>query len=218
MKQYVVIGCGRFGKNLALKLSELDQEVLAIDINEDIINDIGQYVTHAVVADVTTEGVLHDLGVQNFDVVIIGITGNFEASILVAAVVKKMGIKTIIAKAKDTLHGEIMMQIGADKVIIPEKESGIRLANNLTKRSVIDFMEVSKVFSIMEIQTPKKWANKELGKLNIRKNFKINIVGIVRKDETVIDFEQNYVLEESDILLIIGKTEDIEDLIKIANA
>lgn len=217
MKQFVVIGCGRFGRNLAFRLSELGQEVLVIDENEDIINDIGQYVTQAVTADVTNEGVLYDLDVQDFDVVIVAMTSNFEASILVTAIVKDMGIDTIIVKARDTLHGEIMMKIGANKVILPEKEAGIRLANYLSKGSVIDFMELSDAYSIIEVQTPEKWIDKELQNLNIRKKAKIKIVGIVKKDETIIDLTQNYKLKKTDNLLIIGKTIDLEELISIAN-
>ena len=217
MKQFVVIGCGRFGRNLALRLAELGQEVLVIDENEDIINDIGQYVTQAVTADVINEGVLYDLGVQDFDVVIVAMTSNFEASILVTAIAKDMGIDTIIVKARDTLHGEIMMKIGANKVILPEKEAGIRLANYLSKGSVIDFMELSDAYSIIEVQTPEKWIDKELQNLNIRKKAKIKIVGIVKKDETIIDLTQNYKLKKTDNLLIIGKTIDLEELISIAN-
>lgn len=217
MKQFVVIGCGRFGRSLALRLSELNQEVLAIDRNEDIINEVSNYVTHAVTADVTIEGLLSDLGVQNFDVAIIGMTSNFEASVLAAAAVKELKIKTVIAKVKDPLHGEIMLKIGVDKVIIPEKDSGIRLANKLTKRRVLDLMEVSQEFTIIEIQIPNKWANKELKTLNIRKKFGVNIVGIVKKECTIIDFEENYKLEESDILLVIGKTEDLDDLVNMTS-
>lgn len=160
MKQFVVIGCGRFGKSLALKLSELNQEVLVIDQDEDVVNEISPFVNYAVTADVTAEGVLEDLGVQNFDVVIIGMSSNFEASVLVTATAKELGVDTVIAKVKDTLHGKIMTKIGADKVIIPEKETGLRLAHSLTKKSIIDFIEVSEEFSLMEIKAPKNWTNK----------------------------------------------------------
>lgn len=217
MKQFAVIGCGRFGKSLALKLAELNQEVLVIDEDEDIVNEIGPYVNQAVTADVMAEGVLEDLGIQNFDTVIIGMSSNFEASILVTTAAKELGVKTVIAKVKDSLHGAIMKKIGADKVIIPEKETGFRLAHTLTKKSIIDFIEFSDEFSMMEVQTPKKWINIELKDLNIRSKYNLTIIAIKNKENTIINPGPNVLLESEDTLLVVGKTLDIEELVNISN-
>lgn len=217
MKQFAVIGCGRFGKSLALKLAELNQEVLVIDQDEDIVNEIGPYVNQAVTADVMAEGVLEDLGIQNFDTVIIGMSSNFEASILVTTAAKELGVKTVIAKVKDSLHGAIMKKIGADKVIIPEKETGFRLAHTLTKKSIIDFIEFSDEFSMMEVQTPKKWINIELKDLNIRSKYNLTIIAIKNKENTIINPGPNVLLESEDTLLVVGKTLDIEELVNISN-
>ncbi len=217
MKQFAVIGCGRFGKSLALKLAELNQEVLVIDQDEDLVNEIGPYVNQAVTADVMAEGVLEDLGIQNFDTVIIGMSSNFEASILVTTAAKELGVKTVIVKVKDSLHGSIMEKIGADKVIIPEKETGLRLAHTLTKKSIIDFIEFSDEFSIMEVQTPKKWINIELKDLNIRSKYNLTIIAIRNKNNTIINPGPDILLESEDTLLVVGKTLDIEELVNISN-
>ncbi|QQK07520.1 potassium channel family protein [Miniphocaeibacter halophilus] len=217
MKQFVVIGCGRFGKSLALKLSELNQEVLVIDQDEDVVNEISPSVTYAVTADVTAEGVLEDLGVQNFDVVIIGMSSNFEASVLVTATAKELGVDTVIAKVKDTLHGKIMTKIGADKVIIPEKETGLRLAHSLTKKSIIDFIEVSEEFSLMEIKAPKNWTNKMIKDLEIRNKYNLSIIAVRRNEDIIINPEADLVIGSSDVLSVVGKTSDIEELVNITN-
>lgn len=217
MKQFVVIGCGRFGKSLALKLSELDQEVLVIDEDEDIINEISPYVTQAVVADVTVEGVMESLGIQNFDVVIIGMSSNFEASVLATAYAKELGVGTVVVKVRDSLNGKIMTKIGADSVIIPEKESGHRLAHSLTKKGIVDFIEVSEEFSMMEVMAPKSWVKDKIHDLDIRNKFKVSIIAVRRGEETFINPDPNYVISEKDTLLVIGKTTDIENLVNITN-
>lgn len=217
MKQFVVIGCGRFGKSLALKLSELDQEVLVIDQEEEVINEISPYVTQAVVADVTVEGVMKDLGIQNFDVVIIGMSSNFEASVLATANAKELGVKTVVAKVKDSLNGKIMRKIGADSVIIPEKESGLRLAHHLTKGGIIDFIEVSEEFSMMEVVTPKSWINSKIHDLDVRNKYKVSIIAIRRGEETFINPGPDYVITKNDTLLVLGRTIDVEGLVNITN-
>ena len=217
MKQIVVIGCGRFGKSLALKLAELDQEVLVIDQDEDVINEIAPYVTHAVTADVVTEGVMEDLGVQNFDVVVIGMSSNFEASVLATTVAKELGVKTVIAKVKDSTHGKILRKIGADEVIIPEKETGLRLAHVLTKNSIVDFIELSDEFSMIEIEAPSIWVNRKIEDIDIRNKYKISIIAIRNSTGTHINPNADFVIDKDDILLVVGKTEDVEALVSITN-
>ncbi|WP_099203306.1 potassium channel family protein [Miniphocaeibacter massiliensis] len=217
MKQIVVIGCGRFGKALALKLVELDQEVLVIDQDEDVINEIAPYVTHAVAADVIAEGVMEDLGVQNFDVVVIGMSSNFEASVLATTVAKELGVKFVIAKVKDTAHGKILKKIGADEVIIPEKESGLRLAHVLTKNSIVDFIELSDEFSMIEVKAPNIWVKHKIEDLDIRNKYKISIIAIRNNTGTHINPISSSIIDKEDILLVVGRTEDVESLVDITN-
>src|SRR5690625_199463 len=155
MKQFVVIGCGRVGKSLATNLSELDHEVLLIDNNKDTVDEMSRIVTHAVCADVTVEGTLEALGVQNFDTVIIGISSNLEAAIMATVEAKDLGVGTVIVKVKDSIHGNIIAKVGADRIIIPEKDAGVRLAHNLSSLKIVDYIEVSDEFSLMEVKDPK---------------------------------------------------------------
>ena len=147
MKQYVVIGCGRFGSSVAKTLYELGNDVLAIDRNEEIVQEIYEYVTHAVQADVMDENVLKELGIRNFDVVIVSIGSDLEASILATLIAKELGVKVVIAKAQSELHGKVLSKIGADKVIFPERDMGVRVGHNLVSSNILDFIELSPDFS-----------------------------------------------------------------------
>ncbi|MEJ8751092.1 TrkA family potassium uptake protein [Lagierella sp. ICN-221743] len=217
MKQFAVIGCGRFGKALAIKLSELEQQVLAIDIDENVINEISSYVTHAVTANVTVEGVLEELGIQNFDVVVVGMSSHFEASVLVTTIAKELGVPTVVVKARDSFQAKIMYKIGADKVIIPEKESGLRLAHSMVKEEILDFIEVSKEFSMMEVQAPKTWVNQKIIDLGIRQDDNLTIMAIRRDDEDIINPSPQEVINKKDVLLLLGPTDNIEALVKNSN-
>ena len=217
MKQFAVIGCGRFGKALAIKLSELEQEVLAIDIDENVINEISSSVTHAVTANVTVEGVLEELGIQNFDVVVVGMSSHFEASVLVTTIAKELGVPTVVVKARDSFQAKIMYKIGADKVIIPEKESGLRLAHSMVKEEILDFIEVSKEFSMMEVQAPKTWVNQKIIDLGIRQDDNLTIMAIRRDDEDIINPSPQEVINKKDVLLLLGPTDNIEALVKNSN-
>lgn len=212
MKQFVVIGCGRFGKSLATGLADLDHEVLLIDNNQDTVEEMSKIVTHAVCADVTVEGTLEALGVQNFDTAIIGISSNIEAAIMATVEAKELGVKTVIVKAKDTTHGNIMDKLGADRIIIPERDAGVRLAHNLTSSKIVDYIEVSDEFSLMEVKSPSVWCKKSIESLNIRENYGVTIVGIRSKSNAIINPSPKYKIELGDILLVIGKVTDIENL------
>ncbi|WP_300408288.1 TrkA family potassium uptake protein [Lagierella sp.] len=217
MKQFAVVGCGRFGKALAIKLSELDQEVLAIDKDEEVINELSSYVTHAVTANITVEGVLEELGIQNFDVVIVGMSANFEASVLVTTISKELGVPTVVVKVKDSFQGKIMTKVGADKVIIPEKESGYRLAHSLVKGGILDFIEVSDEYSMMEVKAPATWIDRKIIDLGIRQDDDLTIIAIRRDNEDIVNPSPQEIIEEKDILLVLGPTSHVEALVKITN-
>lgn len=217
MKQFAVIGCGRFGKALAIKLSELDQEVLVIDKDENIINEISPYVTHAVTADVAVEGVMEELGIQNLDVVIVGMSSNFEASVLVTTISKELGVPTVVVKVKNGFQGDIMTKIGADKVIIPEKESGYRLAHSLVKGGILDFIEVSNDYSMMEVKAPLTWIDKKIIDLGIRQDDNLTIIAIRRDKQDIINPSPQEIIDSKDVLLVLGPTKNVESLVKISN-
>lgn len=162
MKQFAVIGCGRFGSSVAKTLYKLGNDVLAIDRDGEIIQDISDSVTHAAEADVMDENVLKDLGIRNFDVVIVSIGSDLEASIMATLVAKELGVKTVVAKAQNELHAKVLYKIGADKVIFPERDMGVRVAHNLVSTNILDFIELSPDYSIVEINAISEWENKAL--------------------------------------------------------
>lgn len=214
-KEFMIIGCGRFGRSVAVTLAELGHEVLVIDKDEDTINEISTSVTHAVLADVMIEGTLESLGIHNMDEVIVAMGSNFEASLMATAVAKENNVKTVIAKVSDKIHGRIMKKVGADRVIIPEKDSGIRLAYNISTSNILDYIEVSDDFSIMEVKPPKSWIGRSLAQLDIRNNYGVTVVAVKEEEvnEINVNPQPSYIFDESDIILVLGKYKKIEEIV-----
>ncbi len=213
-KQFVVIGLGRFGSSVALTLEEADCEVLAVDINEERVNDISAHVTYSVQADVTDENALRALGIRNFDVAVVAV-GDLQSSILISMLCKEMGIKYVLAKAKDDLHSKVLYKVGVDKVIFPERDMGIRIGHNLVSSNILDFIEFSPNYSLIELGMQDGWKNKSLKELDFRKRYGINIIAIKSPDGDVnISPMADYVLSKDDILVVIGSTESLHKLEK----
>lgn len=210
MKQFAVIGCGRFGSSLAKTLYNLGHDVLAIDKDEELVQEISDSVTHAVQADVMDENVMKDLGLRNFDVVIVSIGSNLEASIFSTLIAKELGVKKVIAKAQSELHGKLLKQIGADKIVFPERDMGVRVAHNLVSTNILDFIELSPDYSIVEIKAIPAWENKTLKELKLPTKYGINVMAIKRDDLINVSPNADDKILEGDILVIIGDTEDIE--------
>lgn len=212
MKQYVVIGCGRFGSNVARTLNSLGNEVLAIDIDHEKIQYISKEVTYGVQADVTDENALRGLGIGGFDVAIVSIGSNYQASIMATLMAKELGVNRVIAKADDALHGKVLSKIGADKVIYPERDMGIRVAHNLVSSNILDFIELSPDYSILEVTALEQWANKTLKELKLPSKYGINVMAIKReKDINVSPYADDIILK-NDILVVIGNTLDIKKI------
>ena len=203
-KQFVVIGLGRFGYSIAKTLHSLDYDVLAIDRSEDIVQQISDEVTHAVQLDATDENALKSLGVRNFDVAIVAIGEDIQASIMVTLLLKELGVKYIMAKAQNEKHEKVLQKIGADRVILPEKEMGIRIANNLSTTNILDYIELSPDYSIMEVKALKEWENKTLKELRLRSTYGINIVAIKRGEDVIISPLAEDIIMEDDIIITIG--------------
>lgn len=203
-KQFVVIGLGRFGYSIAKTLHSLDYDVLAIDRSEDIVQQISDEVTHAVQLDATDENALKSLGVRNFDVAIVAIGEDIQASIMVTLLLKELGVKYIMAKAQNEKHEKVLQKIGADRVILPEKEMGIRIANNLSTTNILDYIELSPDYSIMEVKALKEWENKTLKELKLRSTYGINIVAIKRGEDVRISPLAEDIIMEDDIIITIG--------------
>lgn len=211
-KQYLVFGLGRFGTSVAKTLCELGQEVLAADSDAEAINAIAPYVTQAVQMDVTDEGVLATLGVNNFDAAIVSIGHDIRASVLVCVLLKELGIPCLIAKANDELHAKVLRKIGVDRVVFPEREMGARIARSILAPNVLDLMNLSDDYQMIEIHVPQKWIGNSLIGLNVRRRYGLNILAVHRQDRFLVSPAPDMLFETDDILLVMGKKEDIERL------
>jgi trk system potassium uptake protein TrkA len=210
-KQFVVIGCGRFGEAVSTKLIELGKEVMVVDISEDIIQNISQTVTYAVQADATDENSIKSLGIRNFDVAIVSIGTNIQASLMV----KELGVKKVVAKAQNELHAKILYKIGADKVVFPEREMGIKVAKSLVSKNVLDFIELAPDYSVMEVLALDEWVGKTLIEIDMRSKFGINVMAIKHEEDINISILGSYLIKKNDILIVIGNNEDLNKIERV---
>ncbi len=213
-KQFVAIGCGRFGSSVALKLMDLDNEVMVVDKNEEIIQNIADKVTYAVQADATDENTIKSLGIRNFDVAIISIGEDIQSSILVTLMAKELGVKYVVAKAQNELHGKVLYKIGADRVVFPEREMGIRIAKNLVSDNILDYIELAPDYSIMEVVALAEWLGKSLKEINMRSTFGINVMAIKHGLDINIAVGPDDLVKEGDVLVVIGHNEDLKKIEK----
>jgi len=214
-KQFVVIGLGIFGSSMARTLQALGNDVLAIDKKESLVQEIADEVTQAVVLDATDENALRSIGIDNFDVAIITIGEDIQSSIMVTILVKELGVKYIIAKAKNDLHGKVLRKIGVDRVVLPEKEMAIRVAHNLVSSNILDYIEFSSDYTIMEIEVPNKWIGKLIKDLRIRTKYGINVIAIKRNEKVIISPLGEEVLLKNDIIIAIIQSEDLDKIEKL---
>ena len=210
MKTYVVAGLGRFGTAVALRLSELGNEVMVIDRNSDAIQQISSYVTHAVVGDAQDQVVLRTLGVRNFDCAIVAIGSDLSASVLATLNFKELGIPLVICKAHDASHRKVLEKVGADRVVIPEQESARKLAQSLSSPNVMEFIELSKDYGIVEFEAPGRWVNKTLRQLNIRAKAGVNVIAVRTQETTLISPGPDYEIEKTNIIIALGRYEDLD--------
>ncbi|MGL4774586.1 MAG: potassium channel family protein [Clostridium sp.] len=211
-KQYVVIGLGRFGESVAKTLYSLGNDVLVIDQDEEMIQEISDSVTHAVQMDATDENALRTLGIRNFDVAVVTIGSNIQSSVMATLIVKELGVKYIIAKGNSELHAKVLYKIGADRVILPEKDMGVRVAHNLVSSSIIDYIELSPDYSIIEIESLKEWQGKTLRELKLRSSYGINVMAIKTQDEINLAPAADTILSHGDIIVAIGSGEELSKL------
>ncbi|TVY03940.1 potassium channel family protein [Paenibacillus cremeus] len=209
-KQYAVIGLGRFGSSLASELVSLGFEVLGIDKDEESVDQMSEKLTHAVVADATDEEVVRSLGLRNFDCAIVAIGDDIQASILAAILLKELGVKMVVAKALSELHGKVLEKIGVDRVIFPERDMGVRVANQLASPNLLDYIELSHDYTIAELAVPKRLSGSTLEDLNPRARFGCSVVAINKKGGVIIAPTASDRVEERDIMVVIGTNEQVE--------
>ena len=206
-KQYLVIGLGRFGSSLAITLCQRGAEVLAIDSDMDLVEEHRSLLTEVMQADAMDKSVLEEIGVENFDVAVVTIGSDIRSGGTITMLLKEMGAKYVIAKADDEFHGRMLTKLGADKVVFPERDMGQRMAHNLLSEKILDFIELSPDYSLMEIRPQAGWLNRPLGELNLRARHRINIVAI-RSGENVNPMpDMNTCIGENDVLLVVAATQ-----------
>lgn len=211
-KQFIVIGLGRFGTSVAETLYDLGNDVLAVDSDEEVVQNVSEKVTHAVQLDANDENSLRALGISNFDVAIISIGSDIQASILATLLVKEMGVKHVVAKANTALHAKVLYKIGANRVIFPEKDMGMRVAHNLCSSSILDYIELSPDFSIAEIVSPKEWEDHSLRELNLRATYGVNVMAIKRNNEIDVSPSADEIIMPGDVIVAIGGTEELNSI------
>ncbi|BCZ47029.1 potassium transporter Trk [Clostridium gelidum] len=208
-KQFVILGLGRFGASIATTVYNLGHDVLAIDKDEDRIQEIADNVTHAVQMDATDENSLKTLGIRNFDVAVVTIGNNIQASIMATLLVKEMGVKYIIAKGNSDMHAKVLYKIGADRVILPEHDMGVRVAHNLVSSNILDYIELSAEHSMVEIEALSEWNNKSIKDIKIRGKYGINVVAVKNGNSIKVSPSAEYVIKDKDVLVALGTSEDL---------
>ncbi|GEN55478.1 potassium transporter Trk [Halobacillus litoralis] len=208
-KEFAVIGLGRFGGSICRELSREGMEVLALDLDEDKVNEYRDIASHAVIADSTDENVLKELGFRNIDHVIVAIGDNIQASMLTTLILKEMGIKMITVKAQNDYHEKILNKIGADQVVHPERDMGKRIAHNIISNNILDYIELSDDHSVVEVKAGSKMGGQTLVDLDIRAEYGCNVVAIKRDKDVIVSPMATEEIKESDVLIVIGADKDI---------
>ena len=206
MKSFVIIGLGRFGSQVARRLYQQGCEVLAIDTDSELVQQVSEDVTQAVVADARDKGVLRALGVKEFDCGIIAIGDSLADSVLATMNLKELGVAHIVCKAYDETHRQVLKKLGADRVVIPEQENADRLAKSLSSLNVLDYIELSEDYGIVEVPAPASWQDKSLIELNVRAKLGLNILAIKRDGHITVSPAADFRIAAGDILVVLGDT------------
>jgi trk system potassium uptake protein TrkA len=209
-KLFVVIGLGRFGSSVAQTLFSMGYDVMAIDLDEELIDQMKDKVTYGVTADALEERVLESLGVRNFDVAIVAIGNDIQASILITLTLKELGVKRVVAKAINERHGRVLEKLGADKIVYPERDMGERVAHYLVSANLLDYIEISDKYSLSEVTTPQNMVNKSLKQTNLRVKYGVNVIAIKRGDNLIVAPPGEEVLKPEDVLICIGRTQALD--------
>lgn len=215
MKSFLLIGLGRFGRHVARKLSELDHSVLAVDIDEQRVNDILPIVTNAQIGDATNEEFLGSLGVGNFDACIVAIGDDFQSSLEATSILKDLGAKKVISRAATDVHEKFLRRNGADEVVYPEKQLAGWTAISCTADNIMDYIEIDSDHSVLEVDLPDGWEGKTVAEVDVRKRFGFNILAIRRAGILNMTIAPDLMFERGDVLLILGKFDKLQKLFKI---
>lgn len=215
MKSFVVIGLGRFGTETAKCLYQQGCEVLVIDNSGELVQSVSDDVTQAVVGDARDKDVLRALGVKDFDCAVVAIGDSLADSVLATMNLKELGVPYIVCKAHDDTHRQVLLKLGADRVVIPEKENAARLAKSLSSHNVLDYIELSEDYGIIDLPAPTSWHNKSLIELNVRAKLGLNILAIKRQGDITVSPSADFRIEQGDIVVVLGDTDALKAVQKL---
>lgn len=215
MKSYIVVGLGRFGSEVACRLCELGCEVLAIDCKNELVQQVSNEVTQAVVGDARDKEVLKALGAKNFDCAVVAIGDSLGDSVLATMNLKELGIPYVICKAHDETHRQVLLKLGADRVVIPEQEQANRLARSLSSNNVLDYIELSNACGIIEVPAPMSWIGKSLKDLNVRAKLGVNIIAVKQGGNINVSPGADYEILPGDVMVILGESEALNAVQKL---
>lgn len=215
MKSFLVIGLGRFGSEVARQLCAQGCEVLAMDVSSELVQQVADDVTHAVVGDAQDKEVLRALGAGNFDCAIVAIGGELAASVLATMNLQELNVPHIVCKAHDDTHRRVLEKLGANRVVIPEYEFAGKLARSLVSHNVLDYIELSPDYGILEVPAPKIWIGKTLKELNIRAKLGVNIIAVENNQKTNVSPAADYLIKSGDVMVVLGDNKALEAVQKL---
>ena len=215
MKNILLIGVGRFGRHIAMQLSQLGHQVMAVDINEERINDVLPFVTNAQIGDSTNEEFLRTLGIGNFDVCFVTISSNFQNSLETTSLLKELGAKSVVSRAERDVQAKFLPRNGANNVVYPEKQMAKWAAIRYSADHIFDYIEIDEQHAIFEVQVPKEWIGKSVGELDVRRRFGINILGIKRAGKTDVSVMSNTILSDDITVLALGEYKALQKCFRI---
>ena len=215
MKNILLIGAGRFGRHIAVQLSQLGHQVIAVDTNEERINDVLPYVTNAQIGDSTNAEFLHSLGIGNFDVCLVTIGGSFQNSLETTSLLKELGAKCVVSRAERDVQAKFLLRNGADHVVYPEKQVAKWVAIRYSSNHIFDYIEIDDQHAIFEVEIPEGWIGKSVGELDIRRKYGINILGIKRAGKTEVSITPDTVLSGETTILALGEYKTLQKCFRI---
>ena len=215
MKNILLIGLGHFGKHIAMELNQLGHEIMAVDENEEKVNDVLPYVTNAQIGDSTDSDFLESLGIRNFDVCIVTMSGNFQNSLETTSLLKELGAEFVVSAAKRDVQEKFLLRNGADKVVYPEKQMAKWTAIRYTSDHILDYIEVDDSYAIFEVQVPDNWIGKSIGRIDIRRKYNINILALKEYGKLNMAITPDTVLSSNITLLVLGDYKSLQKCFKL---
>ena len=215
MKNILLVGAGRFGRHIAMQLSQLGHQIMAVDTNEERINDVLPYVTNAQIGDSTNAEFLRSLGIGNFDVCLVTIGGSFQNSLETTSLLKELGAKCVVSRAERDVQAKFLLRNGADHVVYPEKQVAKWAAIRYTADHIFDYIEIDDQHAIFEVEIPEEWIGKSIGELDIRRKFGINILGIKHSGKTNVSITPDTVLSQKTTILELGENKALQKCFRI---